>query len=107
MPQSIPRTGSISAKELAEKVDADASLIGVFGTEHNDRDHSVLICCLIARLMRILTVTGIFDMVGPDEYAHTPYSLAYIEGHEVDFIKLWSVPLCYFRLGPNFISLTK
>ncbi|OKL61648.1 hypothetical protein UA08_03435 [Talaromyces atroroseus] len=41
-----------------------------------------------ARLMRILTVTGIFEMAGPDEYAHTPYSLAYIEGHEVDFLKL-------------------
>lgn len=39
--------------------------------------------------MRILTVTGIFAMVGPDEYAHTPYSMAYIEGHEVDFLKLW------------------
>lgn len=41
--------------------------------------------------MRILTVTGIFAMVGPDEYAHTPYSIAYIEGHEVDFLKLWYV----------------
>lgn len=44
-----------------------------------------------ARLMRILTVTGIFAMVGPDEYSHTPYSMAYIEGHEVDFLKLWYV----------------
>ncbi|EED22086.1 O-methyltransferase [Talaromyces stipitatus ATCC 10500] len=68
VPQNIPTTGSISATELAEKVKADASLI--------------------VRLMRILTVTGIFAMVGPDEYAHTPYSLAYIEGHEVDFLKL-------------------
>jgi hypothetical protein len=41
------------------------------------------------RLMPILRVTGIFEMVGPDEYAHTPYSLAYIDGHEVDFLKLW------------------
>jgi hypothetical protein len=41
--------------------------------------------------MRILTVTGIFAMVGPDEYTHTPYSMAYIEGHEVDFLKLWYV----------------
>lgn len=48
----------------------------------------------LARLMRILTVTGIFDMVGPDEYAHTPFSLAYIEGHEVDFLKLWFVLTC-------------
>lgn len=38
--------------------------------------------------MRILTVTGIFDLVGPDEYAHTKFSKAYIEGHEVDFLKL-------------------
>ncbi|EEA26212.1 hypothetical protein TMatcc_005531 [Talaromyces marneffei ATCC 18224] len=68
VPQNIPKTGSISATELADKVQADASLI--------------------ARLMRILTVTGIFAMVGPDEYAHTPFSMAYIEGHEVDFLKL-------------------
>lgn len=45
----------------------------------------------IVRLMRILTVTGIFAIVGPDAYAHTPYSIAYIEGHEVDFLKLWYV----------------
>ena len=39
--------------------------------------------------MRILTVTGIFEMAGPDEYAHTPLSRAYVEGNEVDFLKLW------------------
>lgn len=44
--------------------------------------------------MRILTVTGIFAMVGPNEYAHTPYSMAYVEGHEVDFLKLWCVFIC-------------
>lgn len=50
--------------------------------------------------MRILTVTGIFEMVGPDEYAHTPFSLAYIEGHEVDFLKLWFVSAV-----PLFVNL--
>ncbi|KAL1884641.1 hypothetical protein Plec18167_002233 [Paecilomyces lecythidis] len=68
VPENIPREGSISAKELAGKVKADEALI--------------------VRLMRIVTVTGIFDMVGPDEYAHTPFSLAYLDGHEVDFFKL-------------------
>lgn len=47
--------------------------------------------------MRILTVTGIFDMVGPDEYAHTKFSRAYIEGHEVDFLKLWYVKSRLFK----------
>ncbi|KAL1999484.1 hypothetical protein VTN02DRAFT_4451 [Thermoascus thermophilus] len=68
VPESIPREGSISAAELAATVGADEALI--------------------VRLMRILTVTGIFEMVGPDEYAHTPFSLAYLDGHEVDFFKL-------------------
>ncbi|BDD64164.1 hypothetical protein MPDQ_000580 [Monascus purpureus] len=68
VPETIPRNGRITAKELAGKVGADESLI--------------------VRLMRILTVKGIFDMVGPDEYAHTPFSLAYLDGHEVDFFKL-------------------
>ncbi|KAL1977238.1 hypothetical protein VTN31DRAFT_97 [Thermomyces dupontii] len=68
VPESIPLVGSISARDLAAKVGAEEPLI--------------------VRLMRILTVTGIFDMVGPDEYAHTKFSRAYIEGHEVDFLKL-------------------
>ncbi|KAL1991018.1 hypothetical protein VTN49DRAFT_5522 [Thermomyces lanuginosus] len=68
VPESIPLEGSISARDLAGKVGADEALI--------------------VRLMRILTVTGIFDLVGPDEYAHTKFSKAYIEGHEVDFLKL-------------------
>lgn len=68
VPETIPREGNITAKELAEKVGADEALI--------------------ARLMRILTVTGTFAMTGPDEYAHTRISLAYLDGHEVDFFKL-------------------
>jgi hypothetical protein len=52
--------------------------------------------------MRVLTVTGIFELVGPDEYAHTSYSLAYIDGHEVDFLKLWYVPIIKFNLTKHY-----
>ena len=38
--------------------------------------------------MRILTVTGIFKSVATNEYTHTPFSLALLDGHEVDFFKL-------------------
>ncbi|OJJ44241.1 hypothetical protein ASPZODRAFT_18431 [Penicilliopsis zonata CBS 506.65] len=68
VPETILRDGSATAAELAAKCGTDEALI--------------------ARLMRILTVTGIFTMVGPDEYAHTRLSLAYLDGHEVDFFKL-------------------
>jgi len=46
---------------------------------------------LLARLLRIIAATGILKAVGEDVYAHTPYSLAYIEGSEVDFFTLWCV----------------
>ena len=39
--------------------------------------------------MRMLTGTGIVALTGEDEYAHTPKSLAYIEGAAVDFFNLW------------------
>jgi hypothetical protein len=35
---------------------------------------------LPARLLRIIAATGILKAVGEDAYAHTLYSLAYIEG---------------------------
>src|SRR5947208_11067236 len=38
--------------------------------------------------MRILTVTGIFRSVDTNKYAHTPFSLAFLDGHEVDFFKV-------------------
>lgn len=68
VPEAIPRTGSISAKDIADKVGADESLI--------------------IRTMRVPVLTGIFKLTGVNEYAHTPYSLAYIDGNEVQFFNL-------------------
>ncbi|KAI9814557.1 MAG: hypothetical protein M1827_003112 [Pycnora praestabilis] len=61
----IPRHGSISARELASKTGVDETLL--------------------IRLMRVITATGTVSEVKQDEYAHTRFSLAYIEGTEVDF----------------------
>lgn len=41
--------------------------------------------------MRVLTATGIIDPVGEDVYAHTCFSLAYLDGAEVEFFELWYV----------------
>jgi hypothetical protein len=55
------------------------------------------------RLMRNLTATGIFKSVAEDVYAHTRFSLAYLDAPETDFYTLWYVPtflLC--PKGTNF-----
>jgi hypothetical protein len=41
--------------------------------------------------MRVLGATGILNAVAEDIYAHTRFSLAYINGMEVDFFTLWYV----------------
>jgi hypothetical protein len=41
------------------------------------------------RLMRMLTGTGVIALVGENTYAHTPKSMAYLEGAAVDFFNLW------------------
>ncbi|PSS22714.1 hypothetical protein M430DRAFT_97724 [Amorphotheca resinae ATCC 22711] len=64
----IPRNGSITAKELAS------------GSGMNEE--------VLIRLMRVLTATGIIDPVGEDVYAHTRFSLAYLDGAEVEFFEL-------------------
>ena len=39
--------------------------------------------------MRILTATRILRAVAENVYAHTRFSLAYLDGSEVDFFELW------------------
>ena len=56
---------------------------------------------LLARLLRIIAATGIIKAVGEDVYAHTPFSLAYIEGSEVDFFTLWYVSVIALWNGPK------
>ncbi|OKL62580.1 hypothetical protein UA08_02970 [Talaromyces atroroseus] len=54
----IPTEGSITISKLAAELSADPKLL--------------------ARLMRIVSVTGPFQQVQEDEYAHTPFSKAYL-----------------------------
>jgi hypothetical protein len=39
--------------------------------------------------MRMLTGTGYVALTGEDTYAHTPKSLVYLQGAEVEFWNLW------------------
>ncbi|RDW82554.1 O-methyltransferas-like protein [Coleophoma cylindrospora] len=66
--EKMPRDGAITAKELALSIDANEEVL--------------------TRLMRIISATGIIESAGEDLYAHTPFSLAYLEGSEVDFYEL-------------------
>ncbi|KAH8820847.1 S-adenosyl-L-methionine-dependent methyltransferase [Xylogone sp. PMI_703] len=50
--------------------------------------------------MRILTTTGIFKSVSEDVYSHTKYSLAYIDGTEVDFYTL-----CVDEINPTALRI--
>jgi hypothetical protein len=53
--------------------------------------------------MRVLTATGIIDPVGEDVYAHTRFSLAYLDGAEVEFFELWYV-LTYCQSPVSLLS---
>jgi len=55
----------------------------------NSRKSKGLKSYLSVRLMRILTATGILRAVAENVYAHTRFSLAYLDGSEVDFFELW------------------
>ena len=57
---------------------------------------------LLARLLRMLSSTGILEAVEEDVFAHTRFSLAYIEGSEVDFFTLWRV---FSQFSKSRISL--
>lgn len=39
--------------------------------------------------MRQVASTGILRPVGENDYAHTRFSLAYIDRSEIDFFNLW------------------
>ena len=54
--------------------------------------------------MRMLTGTGVVALTGENTYAHTPKSMAYLEGAAVDFFNLWYDPLFVGRSRAN-ISL--
>ncbi|OBT41467.1 hypothetical protein VE00_08072 [Pseudogymnoascus sp. WSF 3629] len=82
---SIPREGSITAKELAVIVNVDLEVL--------------------TRLMRILTATNIFRSVAEDTYAHTKFSLVYIDDVATDFFTLCvdEVAPAAYRL-PEYMS---
>ncbi|KFX91428.1 hypothetical protein V490_05912 [Pseudogymnoascus sp. VKM F-3557] len=82
---NIPRKGSITAKELAVIVNIDLEVL--------------------TRLMRILTATSIFRSVAEDTYAHTKFSLVYIDDIATDFFTLCvdEVAPAAYRL-PEYMS---
>jgi hypothetical protein len=67
--ENMPRNGEgITAKELGDLVKLEPNVI--------------------VRLMRILTGTGVVALKGEDTYAHTPKSLAYLQGAAADYFGL-------------------
>jgi hypothetical protein len=87
--EKIPRQGSISAKGLAARIQTNEEVISE--PECRNLPMYKTKCMLAARLLRMLSATGILEAVGEDVFAHTRFSLAYIEGSEVDFFTLWHV----------------
>ena len=87
--EKIPRQGGISAKELAANIQANEEVISESACRSPPMCKTKRI--LVARLLRMLSSTGILEAVGEDVFAHTRFSLAYIEGSEVDFFTLWHV----------------
>lgn len=85
--EKMPKQGSITAKELGALVNLEPSVI--------------------ARTMRLLTGTGIIALTGEDEYAHTPKSLAYLQGAAVDFWNLCiNMMSCYLAMPEYFKTKT-
>jgi len=87
--EKMPKQGSITAKELGALVKIEPNVIGLWSRcfHSGSRDWFGG----IARLMRMLTGTGIIELTRDDTYAHTPKSLVYLQGAAVDFWNLWYV----------------
>ncbi|TVY26782.1 O-methyltransferase [Lachnellula hyalina] len=85
--EKMPKQGSITAKELGALVKIEPNVI--------------------ARLMRMLTGTGIIELTGDDTYAHTPKSLVYLQGAAVDFWNLCTnFTQCFLRFPEYFKTKT-
>ncbi|TVY82517.1 O-methyltransferase hmp5 [Lachnellula suecica] len=82
--EKMPKKGSISATELGALVNIQPNVI--------------------ARLMRMLTATGIVELTGDDTYAHTPKSRVYLEGAAIDFWNLcMNMGYCLYKL-PDYLA---
>ncbi|CAG8952449.1 hypothetical protein HYFRA_00001196, partial [Hymenoscyphus fraxineus] len=85
--EKMPKQGSITAKELGAAINLEPGIV--------------------VRLMRMLTGTGIIDLVGEDTYSHTPKSKIYLEGAAVDFFNLCiNMRASYFRWPEYFQTKT-
>lgn len=96
--EKIPREGSISAKDLAVAAEVDEQLLSTMSGLNKLaisqlKQRSPLMChsSLLVRLMRLITTTKIINEVVENVYEHTRFSLAYLDGTEVDFYKLMYV----------------
>ncbi|EPE31358.1 S-adenosyl-L-methionine-dependent methyltransferase [Glarea lozoyensis ATCC 20868] len=81
--EKMPKQGSITAEELGKLIKLPTGIV--------------------VRLMRMLTGTGVVALTGEDTYAHTPKSMAYLEGAAVDFFNLCiNMRACYFKWPEYF-----
>lgn len=77
--EKLPLDGkSRTATELSEPLGVDKVLLGRLMSNYLDLKIRRLNRSLAVRLMRMATVTGLFQEVDAEEYAHTPYSMVYL-----------------------------
>jgi hypothetical protein len=74
----IPSTGSISYKDLAEKIGAEESLISKSSHDGTPHHHQLT---SPARMAWIMVSTGVLEQIGEDQIAHTRLSKVYTNYH--------------------------
>lgn len=82
--QAIPRSGTVSARELADATSLDVSVI--------------------QRSMRLILIQGIAIETESDSYAHNAKSLAYIEGSSMHFSDMCTDYNMPFQKLPEYLS---
>jgi len=87
--EKMPKQGSISAEELGALVNIEPNVIGLYSICSSRLVWAPELTVPAVRLMRMLTGTGVVELTGDDTYAHTPKSLAYLQGAGADFWNLW------------------
>ena len=89
--EKIPTDGKIVAKELAEAVGVDMSVVRMLFFP--SLTHAFWLILLPfsfkERAMRIACAQGIGEEPSPDVYTHNEKSLAYVEGTSKWFFKMW------------------
>ncbi|KAK3173586.1 hypothetical protein OEA41_006918 [Lepraria neglecta] len=96
--QKIPKTGSITAAQLAADVGSEKSLIGMAFSKSAQATVVVVRIHLtipLVRIMRILIAAGVFEEVQQDEYKHTRHSISLLEPGYGEFFEIMVDDLFY------------